>query len=130
LRVHDYIDGALHYVLYAKVASDKTQETLFEPFRGAVEKFGAPLRVRLDFAVEHALIRRLMEEVQADTRNPFLVGSLVHNQRIEHWWRYIWEKVIWCYKNAFKELVSADLYIPDDPFQRASFIAVFLRVLQ
>ena len=80
LRVHSCIDGASHYMLYAKVASDKTQETLFEPFRGVVEKFGAPLRVRSDFVSEHALIRQLMEEVRADTRNPFLVGSSVHNQ--------------------------------------------------
>ena len=80
LRIHGCIDGASHYVLYAKVASNKTQETIFEPFRRVVEKFGAPLRVRSDFAVEHALIRRLMEEARPDIRNPFLVGSLVHNQ--------------------------------------------------
>ena len=43
LRIHSCIDGASHYVLYAKVASNKTQETIFEPFRRAVEKFGAPL---------------------------------------------------------------------------------------
>ena len=67
-------------MLYAKVASNKTQETIFEPFRRVVERFGAPLRVRSDFAVEHALIRRLMEEARPDIRNPFLVGSSVHNQ--------------------------------------------------
>ena len=80
LRIHGCIDGASHYVLYAKVASNKTQETIFEPFRRVVEKFGAPLRVHSDFAVEHALIRRLMEEARPDIRNHFLVGSSVHNQ--------------------------------------------------
>lgn len=112
LQVHGCIDGATHYVLYAKVASDKTQETLFEPFRGAVKKFGAPLRVRSKFASEHALICRLMEE------------------RIEHWWRHLWKKVIWYYKNAFKVMVSEGLFTLDDPFQQASFIAVFLPILQ
>ena len=80
LRIHGCIDEASHYVLYAKVASNKTQETIFEPFRRAMEKFGAPLRVRSDFAVEHVLICRLMEEAQIDIRNLFLVGSSVHNQ--------------------------------------------------
>lgn len=80
LRVHGCIDGASHYVLYAKVASDKKQETILEPFRRALERFGAPLRVRSDFASEHTLIRQFMEEARPHTRNPFLVGSSVHNQ--------------------------------------------------
>jgi hypothetical protein len=80
LRVHGCIDGASYYVLYAKVANDKTQETIFEPFRAVVHKFGAPLRVRSDFASEYVLIRQLMEQVRPETRNPFLVGSSVHNQ--------------------------------------------------
>jgi hypothetical protein len=80
LRVHGCIDGASHYDLYAKVALDKTQETIFEPFRAAVEKFGTPLRVRSNFALEHVLIRQFMEEARADTRNLFLVASSVYNQ--------------------------------------------------
>ena len=59
--IHGCIDGALHYVLYARVASNKSQETLFKPFSEAVQKFGRPpLWVRFDFASEHALIRKYM----------------------------------------------------------------------
>lgn len=79
IRIHGCIDGVSHYVLYARIASNKTQETLFEPFSAPVQKFGPPLRVRYDFATEHALIERYMEEVRPATRNPFLVGSSVHN---------------------------------------------------
>ena len=49
IRIHGCIDGASHYVLYARVASNKHQETLFEPFSKAVQKFGPPLRVRSDY---------------------------------------------------------------------------------
>jgi hypothetical protein len=84
IRIHGCIDGASHYVLDARVTSNKTHGTLFEPFSEAVQKFGPPLRVRSDFAAEHALIRRYMLEVRSGTRNPFLVGSFVHNQQIEH----------------------------------------------
>ena len=63
LQIHGYIDGASHYVLYARVASNKTQEMLFEPFSTAVQKFGPPLQVRSDFAAKHSLIKRYIEEV-------------------------------------------------------------------
>lgn len=105
IRIHGCIDGASHYVLYARVASNKHQETLFEPFSEAVQKFG-PLRVRSDFTAENALIRRYMLEVRSGTRNPFLVGSSAHNQRIEHWWRLLWKKVIWFQKNAIEDMVQ------------------------
>jgi hypothetical protein len=75
LRIHGCIDGASHYVLYAKVAPNKTQDTLFEPFFAAVQKFGVHLRVRSDFAAEHALIQRFMLEVQPVTRNPFICAQ-------------------------------------------------------
>ena len=80
LRIHGCIDDASHYALYANVAGDKTQKTIFEPFSATVRKFSTPLRVHSDFATEHVFICEYMEEVRMDTRNPFLVGSSVHNQ--------------------------------------------------
>ena len=130
LQIHGCIDGASHYVLYAHVASNKTQETLFEPFSAAVQKFGPPLWVRCDFAAEHSLIKRYMEEVRPETHNPFLVGSSVHNQRIEHWWRLLWEKVVWYHKNAIQEMVDQRYFIPDDRYHRASFQDFFIPILQ
>ena len=85
IRIHGCINGAFHYVLYAKVASNKIHETLLESFSEVVQKFGEPsLRVRSDFASRHALIHKYILEVRSRTQNPFLVGSFVHNQRIEH----------------------------------------------
>jgi hypothetical protein len=80
LRVHACIDGASHYVLYAKVAIDKRAETIYKPFAVAVQKFGLSLRVRSDFASEHVLIREHMERGHLDATNVFLVGSSVYNQ--------------------------------------------------
>lgn len=130
IRIHGCIDGASHYVLYARVASNKTQETLFKPFFAVVQKFCPPLRVRSDFAAEHGLIKRYMEEVRPATRNPFLVGSSVHNQRIEHWWRLLWEKVVWYHKNAIQEMVDQGYFIRDDPYHRISFQDVYIPILQ
>ena len=44
-----------------------------------MQKFGTPLRVRLDFAAEHILIREFMEDTRVDTRKFILVTSSVHN---------------------------------------------------
>ena len=117
-------------MLYACVASNKIQEMLFKPFSVALQKFGPPLWVRFDFAVEHSLIKKYTKEVRPGTRNPFLVGWSVHNQRIEHWWRLLWEKVVWYHKNAIQEMVDQGYFIPDDPYHRASFQDVFIPILQ
>ena len=79
LRIHGCINDASHYVLYANIAVDKTQETIFQPFRATVQKFGTLLQVRSDFAAKHVLICEYMEEARVDTTNPFLVASSVHN---------------------------------------------------
>ncbi|KAG0574819.1 hypothetical protein KC19_VG294400 [Ceratodon purpureus] len=128
--IHGCIDGVSHYVLYACVASNKTQETLFEPFSVDVQKFGPPLRKRSDFVAEHALIKRYMEEVRPATSNPFLMGSSVHNQRIEYWWRLLWEEIVWYHKNAVQEMVDQGYFIPDDLYHRISFQDVYIPILQ
>lgn len=80
LHIHGCIDSTSHYVLYTKVAADKTQKIIFEPFGVDVQKFGTSLRVRSYFVAKHVLIREYMEEAWVDTRNPFLVVFSVHNQ--------------------------------------------------
>jgi hypothetical protein len=37
---------------------------------------------------------------------------------------------MWFYKNAIQEMVLQGLYIPDDPYQWASFIEVYVPILQ
>ena len=59
--VHAKIDGASHYMLWAKVALDKKKTTIFEPYVRTMEKFGCPLRIRSDFAKEHVLIKEHIE---------------------------------------------------------------------
>ena len=88
------------------------------------------MRVRSDFAAEHALIKRYMEEVRPATCNPFLVGSSVHNQRIEHWWRLLWEKVVWYHKNAIQEMVDQGYFILNDLYHRIYFQDVNKSILQ
>ena len=63
-------------MLYAKVAKNKTQEAIFEPFSAVVHKFGALLLVISNFAFEHVLIHQFMEQLHLKIRNLFFVGFL------------------------------------------------------
>jgi hypothetical protein len=68
---HGGIDGASHYVLWAKVAlNQKKKETKFEGYVFVVQKFGPPLWIRLDFAIEHILIKDHIEVARVGIRNP------------------------------------------------------------
>ena len=51
------MDGGTHFVLWAVVATDKKAETIFAAYKSAVDLYGHPIRIRLDYAAEHCLIR-------------------------------------------------------------------------
>lgn len=50
--VHAGIDGGANFIVYALVALDKTSATLLRGYRSAVARYGRPLRVRADMALE------------------------------------------------------------------------------
>jgi len=78
---HGGIDGASHYVLWAKVAlNPKKKETNFEGYVFVVQKFGPPLWIRLDFAIEHILIKDHIEVARVGIRNLCIISSFTKNQ--------------------------------------------------
>lgn len=74
------MDGESHYVVWAKMASNKRKETMFEAYSGAVQKFGHPLRIRSDYAGEHVLVERDIVAARPGVYRAYLTGSSVHNQ--------------------------------------------------
>ena len=79
-RVHAKIDGASHYMLWAKIALDKKKTTIFELYVRVVEKFGCPLQIHSNFAKEHVLIKEHIGRERAGTQVPYIMGSFVRNQ--------------------------------------------------
>lgn len=55
---------------------------------------------------------------------------LVSLQRIEHWWRQLWERVVWFFKLMIASMIIAGIYDFDDAYQRHSFIVVYTPILQ
>ena len=80
IRIHGGIDGASHYVLWCKVATDKMATTIFKGYKAAVILYEHPICIRSDYAAEHTLVQQDLERAHPNVIRPFLTGSSVHNQ--------------------------------------------------
>ena len=61
--------------------------TVYNLFLESVGQYGLPSRIRCDQGRENILVARHMLEHRGEERRSVLVGSSVHNQRIERLWR-------------------------------------------
>jgi hypothetical protein len=55
-RIHGGIDGASHFVVWCVVATDKLAATIFKGYKGMVDMYGHPIRIRSNYAAEHSLV--------------------------------------------------------------------------
>ena len=83
LVTHCGIDGYSRLVVYLKCSSNNTASTVYNLFLEAVDLYGLPSRVRSDQGTENYRVAQHMLEHRGVERRSMLVGSSVHNQRIE-----------------------------------------------
>ena len=81
------IDGFSRRVVYLHSSDNNRADTVVRLFRSAVQVCGWPCRVRSDRGGENVEVARAMLTVRGTGRRCHLVGSSVHNQRIERLWR-------------------------------------------
>ena len=74
-------------MVYLHASGNNRAETVLELFRKAVRECGWPSRVRSDKGGENVEVAKAMINVRGAGRKSHLIGSSVHNQRIEHLWR-------------------------------------------
>lgn len=117
-------------MIWARAAVDKRQTTIYEPYADAVRRYGRPLRVRSDFAAEPNMVEADMRMGRPNIFRPFLRGSSVHNQRIEHFWRQVWTHCIFYYKHLLTLMGRHGFLNLVNPVQKASMVAVFLPAIQ
>lgn len=84
--VHGGIDGYSRLITYLGAATNNRAGTVLELFKDATVKFGMPSRVRMDEGVENADVARFVNATQGVDRGSVLIGTSVHNQRIERLW--------------------------------------------
>ena len=87
LGIHGAIDGYSRLVLFLHCSDNNNRaSTVLQQFVGAVQLYGLPSRIRTDRGLENVEIARMMLEQRGTDCASVLVGSSVHNQRIERLW--------------------------------------------
>ena len=109
--VHVGIDGYSRLVTFCQCSADNKAQTVLNLFKKAEEEYGLPLRVRTDFGVENVRVWQYMYEKRRNS-NAVMVGSSVHNQRVERFHRDANMQVINTFYNEFMRLEEAGLLNP------------------
>ena len=84
---HGAIDGFSRLILYLKCSTNNRASTVYDLFLEAVGQHGLPSRVRSDQGRENIRVAQHMLHHRGVDRNSIIVGSSVHNQRIERLWK-------------------------------------------
>lgn len=112
IATHGGIDGYSRLIVFLKCASNIKSATIYESFLEAVRTYHLPSRVRSDQGSENVLVARHMIEQRGAERNSMIVGSSVHNQRVERLWRDMHKCVTSLYYRLFHYLEQNDLLDP------------------
>lgn len=109
LITHGGIDGYSRLIVYLKCTSNIKSATVYESFLGAVGKYHLPSRVRSDQGGENVLVAQHMIRNRGADRNSMIVGSSVHNQRIERLWKDMHKSVTSLFYKLFYFMEQNDL---------------------
>ena len=91
-------------VTYCRCSDNNRAQTVLLNFQQAEEEYGLPLKIRSDYGVEYAAVWRYMLEKRANS-NALVVGSSVHNQRVERINRDVNQQVI---NRCYNEFLALD----------------------
>ena len=128
LVVHLGIDGYSRLIVYAKCSPNNKASTVLNLFREAEERYGLPLKVRSDHGGENVGIWRRMYEKRLNAE-AVIVGSSVHNQRIERLNRDVNTQVINYYFNLFSTFEEQGILDPENVTDLFSLHSAFLPII-
>lgn len=110
--IHGGIDGYSRRIVYLQASDNNRADTVLSLFRHAVNECGWPSRVRSDRGGENVDVARMMLGVRGTGRRCYLVGSSVHNQRIERLWKDVFRCVGHYFYSLFYEMESLGILDP------------------
>ena len=110
--VHGAIDGYSGRIVYLQASDNNKASTVVCLFRNAVHQCGWPSRVRSDKGGENVDVARAILAARGTGQRVFLVGSSVHNQRIERLWRDVFRCICHFYYALFYEMEDLGILDP------------------
>lgn len=123
---HGGIDGYSRLIVFLHSSSNNKASTVYSLFLKAVEQYGLPSRVRSDQGKENTMVAHHMLENRGLDRGSMIVGSSVHNQRIERLWRDLHRCVTQLYYRLFYFLEYRGLLNPINEYHLFALHYVFL----
>ena len=123
---HCGIDGYSRLVVYLKCSNNNAAFTVYNLFLEAVGQYGLPSRVRSDQGTENYHVAQHMLEHRRIERRSMLVGSSVHNQRIERFWRDLHRCVTGIYYRLFYFLEEQGILDPLNEYHLFALHFIYL----
>ena len=110
--IHHCIDGFSRLITFCRCSTNNKSETVLLSFNEAVRRYGRPQRIRSDHGGENVLVWRDMTLAWEEDARSVIVGSSVHNQRIERHNRSVNEHELSVFKSEFYDLERAGILDP------------------
>ena len=123
---HGGIDGYSRMIVYLKCSANNEASTVYALFLEAVRKFSLPSRVRSDQGGENRSVALHMIRHRGAERRSMIVGSSVHNQRVERLWRDLFQSTIRLYYRLFHHLEARGILDPVNAIHPYCLHYVFL----
>lgn len=101
--IHGCVDGYSRLIIFMRCSTNNKASTMCSLFDSACQQYGIPLRVRTDYGGENVQVWDRMITTSG-TNASVVVGSSVHNERIERMWRDINRLVTSTFKEMFFQL--------------------------
>lgn len=118
---HAGIDGYSRMIVFMLCSDNNRATTMYEAFLEGVQCFSLTSRVHCDQGGESTLVTAHMLEHRGSEHRSVIIGSSVHNQRIERLWRDMHRCVTQLYYRLFYYLEYHNLL---DPLNEAHLSAV------
>ena len=120
------IDGFSRLVVFGRFSGNNRALTVHQLFMEALNKYLYPFRVRTDYGGENIQVWQSMVAKWGEDSRSVVVGSSVHNQRIERHNRSVNENVIESYKQIFYQMEARGILDPDNSMDIFCLHYVFL----
>lgn len=117
-------------IVYLNCSDNNRSRTVYNAFLTAVALYGLPSRVRSDQGGENILVAQHMLEHRGLDRGSIIVGSSVHNQRVERIWRDMHRCVTVIYYRLFYFMESEGYLDPINERDLFALHFVFLPRIQ